>query len=92
MFIKLRADKETCTLFAMELSRFLFLMALHHKTFECFDDSSFCLFFFSEKMFACKNNVHIPYSKKCNGVYDCRWVKPLNSYDFSDEKHCRKSP
>lgn len=80
MFIKLRADKETCTLFAMELS------------FACFDDSSFCLFFFSEKMFACENNVHIPYSKKCNGVYDCRWVKPLNSYDFSDEKHCRKSP
>lgn len=49
-------------------------------------------FFFSEKMFACENNVHIPYSKKCNGVYDCRWVKPHNFYDVSDEKHCRKFP
>lgn len=49
---KIRSRQRTCTLFAMELSRFLFLMALHHKTFACFDDFSFCLFFFQ------RNGLH----------------------------------
>lgn len=44
---------------------------------------------FSE-WFTCENNVKIPIRKRCNGIYDCRYKKPINSTDFSDEKNCNR--
>lgn len=46
---------------------------------------------FSGKLFRCENNVLIPIEKKCDGSYDCRYQKPFNPTDLSDEKYCRKS-
>lgn len=47
------------------------------------------IFYFSE-FFICENKEKIALRKKCNGYYDCRYKKPINLTDFSDEKDCRK--
>lgn len=48
------------------------------------------LFAESNKKFTCENGIQIDLSKKCNGEYDCKHIRPINQYDLSDEKHCCK--
>lgn len=40
--------------------------------------------------FVCANNKVIPIEKRCNGVYDCKFVKPIDIFDLSDERNCCK--
>lgn len=46
--------------------------------------------FFSENVFLCENNRTIPIEQRCDGSYNCRYIKPYIPSDLSDEKHCRK--
>lgn len=40
--------------------------------------------------FKCENNVQINSKLVCNGKLDCKWTRPINPLDVSDEKNCCK--
>lgn len=46
----------------------------------------------SKEFFTCKNGAKIDLKKKCNNRLDCKWTRPINEFDVSDEEHCCKFP
>lgn len=49
----------------------------------------FSEFNYPTKFFTCENGVKIDAKKVCNGNYDCKWTRPTNMLDVSDEKCCK---
>lgn len=44
------------------------------------------------EFFTCENGVKIDSKYVCNDKLDCRWTRPININDVSDEAHCSKFP